>query len=96
MASPQVAGVLACALEIYPRMRQAEAVSYIKHYAKNNQISDTGGGYTDSTSLQGAENKYLFFYKERKDSGRVFPKVDYKIRTTAVQTYPRVRIRRTV
>lgn len=96
MASPQVTGVLACALETYPRMRQAEAVEYIKYYAKSNQITDSAGGYTDNTSLQGSENKYLFLYKERKDSGRVFPKVDYKIRTTAVQKYPRVRIRRTV
>jgi len=96
MASPQVCGVLACALETYPRMRQAEALAYIKNYAKTGQITDTAGGYTDFTSLQGSENRYLFYYKERKDSGYVFPKHNYKIRTTGVQKYPRTRIRRTI
>jgi subtilisin family serine protease len=96
MASPQVCGVLACALETYPRMRQAEALAYIKNYAKTGQITDTGGGYTDFTSLQGSVNRYLFYYKERKDSGYVFPKHNYKIRTTDIQKYPRTRIRRTI
>jgi subtilisin family serine protease len=96
MASPQVCGVLACALEIYPRMKQAEAVAYIKHYARLNQMTNTAGGYSDLTSLQGSDNRYLFYYQERKDTGAVFPKNNYKIRTTSVLKYPRTRIRRTI
>lgn len=34
MASPQVCGILACVLEIYPNMTHAEAIDYIKFYAK--------------------------------------------------------------
>ena len=40
MASPQVCGVLACALENYPDMNQNEALQYLKHYSKSNQISN--------------------------------------------------------
>lgn len=95
MASPQVCGVLACALEIYPNLTPSEALEYITFYSKLNQITNTGGSYTDYTSLQGSENRYLFYYKERKDSGSVFPKINYKLRPTTGSVYPRTRIRRT-
>lgn len=43
MASPQVAGVLTCLLEQWPRMTQAEALEYIQNYGiTTNQITDTG------------------------------------------------------
>jgi hypothetical protein len=77
-------------------MRQAEALAYIKHYAKLNQMTNTAGGYSDLTSLQGSDNSYLFYHQERKDTGAVFPKNNYKIRTTSVLKYPRTRIRRTI
>lgn len=95
MASPQVCGVLACALEIYPNMTQLSARQYLENYAKSNQIDDTGGGYTDYTSLQGSANRYLFYYKERKDSGNTWPKVNYSLRTASKAVFPRTRIRRT-
>jgi hypothetical protein len=59
MAAPQVTGILAAALEINPTMTQAQALSYIQTAAAPNQIPDTGGGYADTFSLQGAPNKYL-------------------------------------
>ena len=95
MASPQVCGVLACALEIYPNMTQAQAKAYIAEYAKTSQMTDTGGSYNDFTSLQGAPNKYLFYYKERKDSGTTWPKVNYSLRSQSRISYPRTTIRRT-
>lgn len=95
MASPQVCGVLACVLEVYPNMTPAEAMQYVKFYGKLNQITDTGGGYTDYTSLQGADNRYLFYYKERKDSGNTWPKTNYKVRSLSKMRFPRNRIRRT-
>ncbi len=91
MASPQVCGVLACVLETYPNMTPAEALDYIKIYAKNNQLTDTGGGLDDYQSLQGAPNLYLAYNKERKTEGNVFPKLNYKARPTSGVVYPRVR-----
>lgn len=95
MASPQVCGVLACVLEVYPTLSPAEAIQYIKFYGKEAQLTDTGGGYTDYTSLQGADNRYLFYYKERKDAGNTWPKTNYKIRSSSKMRFPRTRIRRT-
>lgn len=95
MASPQVCGVLACALEIYPNMTQTQAKAYILNYSKTGQITDTGGGYSDVTSLQGSENRYLFYYKERKDNGSTWPKMNYSLRSYSRFSYPRIKIRRT-
>jgi hypothetical protein len=44
-------------------------------------------------SLQNSDNNFLFYYKERKDSGNVFPKTNFKIRPTTGITYPRPRNR---
>ena len=94
MASPQVCGVLACALETYPNMTQQQALEYITGYSKRNQITDTGGSYDDYTSLQGAANRYLYFYKERPQTGDVYPKKNYKSRPVTGKLYPRPRIKR--
>jgi subtilisin family serine protease len=59
MASPQVAGILACALEQTPTLNQAGALSLITTAAKLNQIPNSGGSYDDLFSLQGAPNRYL-------------------------------------
>lgn len=95
MASPQVCGVLAAALEIYPRMTQAQARDYIINSSKLNQMTDTGGDVTDYTSLQGSENRYLFKKPERRTSGTAFPNKTYFVRSSSGMTYPRTRIRRT-
>jgi len=95
MASPQVAGVLACALEVYPGMTQEEAKSYILAYTKSNQLTTTNGGPTDSQDVQGAPNKFLYYYKERASSGNTFPKTNFKPRPATGSVYPRTRIRRT-
>ena len=59
MASPQVCGVLACALEITPTMNQAAAMAYITQNAGINQIPTSTGGVTDVYDLMGAPNRYL-------------------------------------
>ena len=59
MASPQVCGILACALELNPTLNQTSALTYITEAANANQIPDSGGGYADPYSLQGAPNLYL-------------------------------------
>jgi hypothetical protein len=96
MASPQVCGVLACALEIYPAMTQTEAKAYLLAYAKQNQLTATAGGPTDGQDLQGSSNLFLYYYKERQTSGNTFPKINYKPRPVSGSVFPRPRIRRTV
>lgn len=96
MASPQVCGVLACALEIYPNMNQEQAKAYILAYAKASQLTATSGGAVDGKDLQGAANLFLYYYKERAVSGNTFPKINYKPRPSTGAVYPRPRIRRTL
>jgi hypothetical protein len=96
MASPQVCGVLACALEIYPNMNQAQAKAYILAYAKSGQITTNSNGPADGQDLQGSANLFLYYYKERPTSGNTFPKLNYQPRPTSGAVYPRRRIRRTL
>lgn len=96
MASPQVCGILACALEIYPHWKQEQAKAYITGIAKLNQLTGTNGGPTDGQDLQGAPNKTLFYRKERESTGNIFPKTNYDVRPTTGSVYPRPRIRRTI
>ena len=96
MASPQVCGVLACALEIYPHWKQEDAKAYITGIAKLNQLRATSGGPADGQDLQGAPNLTLFYKKEREVSGNVFPKINYNVRPVSGSVYPRPRIRRTI
>jgi len=59
-SSPQVTGILACALEANPNYSQASALEYLLSNATTTgQIPDPGGSYTDTYSLQGAPNNYL-------------------------------------
>lgn len=96
MASPQVCGVLACALEVYPNMTPTEAKAYILGIAKSNQLTVTSGGPADIRDTQGTANLFLYYRKERETSGNVFPKINYKLRPAAGVAYPRPRIRRTL
>lgn len=93
MACPQVCGVLACALEMYPTMTQSAALKYIQHHAKLTQLTDTDGGTLDRYSLQGASNLYLYAYPERPLLNVAYPKVNFKIRPTSGYVFPRAKIR---
>jgi hypothetical protein len=94
MASPQVAGILACLAETWPRLNQTQAVNYIQTRSKINQITAGTGGPTDYTDLQGSANRFLYFYKERPDTGQVGPKVNQGLRPATGQTWPRPKIYR--
>lgn len=94
MASPQVAGMIACVMEIYPRMTQAMAQEYISHYAGVDQLNDFGtaddySGGGAYYGLRGAANKYLKHHQERKSTGAVFPRTDNWLRGTSGSVYPR-------
>jgi hypothetical protein len=99
MASPQVCGLLACLLELYPRMNQAQALSLLTSFAKTSQVYDSGGTFpantTDTYALKGSTNKFLYMPKERPSSGEMHPKQNHKFRPTSGVLYPRrsVRIR---
>jgi subtilisin family serine protease len=95
MASPQVCGVLACALEVYPYMNQQQAKSYILAYAKLNKLTATTGGPTDGQDLQGADNLFLYYKKEREETGQTVPKLNVMPRPATGAVFPRTRIRRT-
>jgi hypothetical protein len=77
-------------------MTQTAAKAYILAYAKNNQLTATTGGATDAQDLQGAANKFLYYYKERVVTGNTAPKLNYQPRPSAGSVYPRPRIRRTL
>jgi hypothetical protein len=92
MASPQVCGVLACALEQNPHWNQVQAKAYITGIAKQGQLTATSGGPTDGTDLQGAPNKYLYYKKERSLTGLTVPKNSPGARPAAGLVYPRIKI----
>lgn len=90
MASPQVCGILASMLQHFPRMSQAQSLEYLDLFlSKNNQITNTAGGYTDLTSLQGSENKYLSYNNYRPVAGVVTPNDSFFLRKTSGSVWPR-------
>ena len=91
MAGPQVCGVLACLLEQYPSMNQSDILEYLNQHTKVNQMTTTSGGYTDDTDLQGADNEYLFYFKERPETGVSIPRYTHSSRNSSSDgvKYPR-------
>ena len=64
MASPQVAGALACVLEARPSLSPAEALAFLQQHGTTNRIYDSTTGtpstdYQDFRALQGSPNLYL-------------------------------------
>ncbi len=94
MASPQVCGVLACALEQNPHWNQVQAKAYITGVAKSNQVLATTGGPTDIRDIQGAPNLYLYYKNDRPETGQQVPKNVQGIRPTTGAVYPRPKIYR--
>jgi hypothetical protein len=93
MASPQVCGVLACALEMYPSMNNDQARAYLIKYAKS-QVAEPSVDLNNKFSLRSSPNRFLAHRQERPLSGNVYPKTDYFLRPTSGQVYPRTRIKR--
>ena len=97
MASPQVAGVLACALETYQSLTAITALNYLIANSTKNQlanvITNTTYPFLNYTSLLWGPNRYLKYTQERNDIGALLPKNNYGTRTTGL-TYPRRKIKR--
>ena len=94
MASPQVAGVLACVLEVNPTWNQYSANEYITKTAKLNQVGEDTSStlYSNLKFLQGAPNRFLYFRQENQDIGMIFPKLNVGVQKSSGQLYPRQRI----
>ena len=95
MAGPQVCGVLAGVLEVYPELNQAGVLEYLNNKgSKEGQIRDTTDSFQDIISLQGSPNKYLYYYPERRETGQMAPKKDFFVRPSTGILYPRTKKRR--
>jgi hypothetical protein len=95
MSSPQVSGLLACLAEQLPNMNQTIARQYILGKSKVGQISSTGGGAGDYTSLGTTSNNiYAYYNKDRPEVGMSQPKYNFNVRSSSGMTYPRVPIQR--
>ena len=97
-ATPQVTGIIACALERYPNMTPAECKDYIRATASPGQLYDESFDTTypsrdwfKQESLYGGPNLYLAYRKSRASNGLVHPAYNNSLRATTGQTWPRVR-----
>jgi hypothetical protein len=88
MASPQVTGLLACLLELFPTTTQADAQQYLIDHGKEGTMQD--GGYNvvnplyDTGLLQGAPNRTLYAYFPPAPSATVaLPSTTIKAGTVA-------------
>ncbi len=104
MACPQVVGVLACILEQWPSLTQAEALQYLIDTSTKDQLLDPGVMYPDVTLTPGfynglgetgtnSNNRYLYYKKERQLEGNI-SKNTYKFRPSSGNSYPRQQIRK--
>jgi hypothetical protein len=95
MSSPQVTGVIACAAEQWPGIKQSQALAYLVQHAKSNQIYDTQGPPSDTYSLQGSPNRYLYYYKDRPETGQIGPEINLGARPQSGLVWPRAKKRKT-
>ena len=93
MASPQVAGVLACAATGKDRFTQTDALGYIQKTSLSGDMNFDfgGGGFDDSTCRKGSPNLYLRAVNPRKQTGFVSENSKGK-RDQKGQVYPRTSI----
>lgn len=101
-ASPQVTGLIACALETYPSFTAAQALTYIQNRA-NSGVLDGGTGFSTTygsstylsyNTLYGGPNFYAAYLSERNETNQTFPKKNYDLRPSLGRAYPRNRVRR--
>jgi subtilisin family serine protease len=95
MATPQVTGVLACLLQVYPDINQEQAIEYLNSICKQNQILNTlPATPSDVLSLQGSPNVYLAYKNERNASEDIYPNNNYWLRPTSGAVWPRTNYRK--
>jgi hypothetical protein len=92
MASPQVAGVLACLAEQRPNITAEDAIEYLKKIGTTDQITNI----PDSTyfDLNGSDNRYLKYQSQRPLDGKLYPTSNQGLRPDTGQKWPRAKIYR--
>jgi hypothetical protein len=94
---PQVAGFIGCLLETYPTLDVDGVLSYINSTATKNQMGNyVPAGQIKNTQqymLMGSANNFLYYTKERKDQGDLYPKQNVYIKPAGGQIFPRPRIK---
>lgn len=88
-ATPQVSGIVACILEVYPRLSQQQVVGYIQQTAIKGALANKPNTYSDYSSLQGSPNLMLQYKETRVLDQVVWPKQRYFIRKPEAVVYPR-------
>lgn len=93
MASPQVAGIIACHSTNRDRVSLSEVRKYLKSNAVLNDMTGNlnGGGYADGTSLSNTYNAYITAKNVRSTSGLYAFNTTYNERPVSGQAFPRVR-----
>lgn len=91
MASPQVAGVIACLASGKDRFTQDDAIGYIQQNSKTGDMTFdvSGGGFNDSSARGGSPNRYLLAKNPRPEAGQLATTVGKRFNG---QTFPRRRI----
>ena len=92
MASPQICGLLACALEQWPNMTPSEALEFLKESSKD-QIGTQGSVVTSPYEALGdSNNRYVSYLYKRPQTGTVFPHDNHgnRVSSTNGVKYPRV------
>jgi hypothetical protein len=94
MSSPQVCGVIALLAESNQNLTQSEAKEWLVSKATTSEMFDSGTfDVTDFVSLQGSDNRILFWENQRPEAGTTVPKLNTKARPTSSRVWPRPRIR---
>ena len=97
MASPQVAGLLACLAEQWPTMNQADALQFLKEGSEsqvgNNLPADKTVTESPYEAFGDSNNRYVRYVYKRPQTGTVYPHPNYANRNenTSGVKYPRSR-----
>lgn len=95
MATPQVTGVLACMLEIYPTANYQDALNYLIKNCSTNQLYEASvANFDNFFVLRGGPNKYLRYNYDRKRTGLLHPNHEYAQFRSSEVRYPKSKIRR--
>jgi subtilisin family serine protease len=101
MASPNVAGMVAQLLQLYPGYTPEQIRALVGTNSTSGTLYTTGltTDYSNTRSLHGGRNRYAYLNPnalpgpQRPTSGTVYPRLTYGSRLTSGQMYPRSRSR---
>ena len=101
MASPNVAGMVAQLLQLYPGYTPEQIRALVVANSTSGMLYTTGltTDYSNTRSLHGGRNRYAYINPnalpgaQRPTSGTVYPRLTYGSRLTSGQVYPRSRSR---